>query len=91
MVHAVLTLTEGSFSPKGREVEYARTHRLITQGPFAKRHWRIGIGVGIVLPVLLLLLPLPPALGLVAAVLALVGLYAEEDILVRAGQALSIS
>ena len=45
--------------------------------------------VGLVLPFLILLML--PALLPVAAVLALVGLFIEEEIFVRAGQALPIS
>jgi hypothetical protein len=91
VLHLAMTLTEGKFSPKNREVEFARAHRLVSKGPYAKRHWTFGVGLGIVLPIVLLLLPLPPAAGLVIGALVVYGLFTEEDILVRAGQALSIS
>ena len=64
--------------------------RLLTHGPFAGRHWGVGVVVGIVLPLPLLALGSPLAL-LAAATTALVGLWFEEDVLVRAGQALPIS
>jgi hypothetical protein len=48
------------------------------------------VGLGIFLPAGLLMLS-PGAGWNVAAVLALAGLYVEEDVLVRAGQALPIS
>lgn len=91
VLHALLVLTEGRFSPKGREPEFARTIGLVKRGPYANLHWRFGVGLGIALPILLLLFAPATAAVLAAAVLALVGLGIEKDILVRAGQALSIS
>jgi len=91
LLHLKLTLTEGFFAPKNREIEFERAHRLVSKGPFAKRHWIQGVLLGIVAPIILLALPLPPIVGLLAAGLVMNGLYTEEDILVRAGQALSIS
>lgn len=91
VLHLLMTLSEGKFSPKGREVEFARAHGLVARGPFAKRHWVQGVLLGCAVPIVLLALPLPPFVGLVMACLVLNGLYTEEDILVRAGQALSIS
>ena len=94
-LHALLTLTEGRMAPTGRDVEYGRVHRLVSDGPFSRQHWRIGIALGIVVPLILLAVPaspsIAPILAAVAGLAALVGLYAEEDILVRAGQALPIS
>ena len=92
VVHLGFLLTEGFCSPKGREKEYARAHDLVTHGPYATQHWRAGVLLGVVLPLLLLCIPGMGAFAVpVAAVMALIGLYAEEDVLVRAGQALSIS
>ncbi|HED66508.1 MAG TPA: 4Fe-4S ferredoxin [Planctomycetes bacterium] len=93
-LHAIFTLVEGRMAPRKREVEYERTHRLVSDGPFARRHWRVGVGLGIILPLLLLAVPvgtLAQPFFLAAALLALIGLYVEEDLLVRAGQALPIS
>ena len=47
--------------------------------------------LGVLVPVALLLLGGPGPLAAVAGLAALVGLWSEEDILVRAGQALPIS
>ena len=92
-VHAIFTkLKEYAFAPRGREAEFARTVRLISHGPFAKRHLWVGQVLGILVPLLLLALPASfPFFGIAAAVCALIGLWAEEDILVRAGQAQPIS
>ena len=65
--------------------------RLIHHGPFAQRHLWLGKVVGILIPVLLIALGGPGWMFGLAGVLALVGLWSEEDILVRAGQALPIS
>ena len=86
-LHLAMTLLEGKLAPKNREAEYHRTARLITHGPYKVTHWGVGIVAGILLPVALLSSG-PVA---VAGVLALVGLWAEKDLLVRAGQALPIS
>jgi hypothetical protein len=87
-LHLVYTLLEGRLSPPGREAEYHRASRLITHGPYKVTHWGVGIVAGVLLPLALLMnLELAPLAGL----LVLVGLWAEEDLLVRAGQALPIS
>jgi formate-dependent nitrite reductase membrane component NrfD len=88
--HLLITLLEGRLAPRGREPEYKRVARLVSHGPFAARHWIVGVGLGVFLPAGLLLLSPGPG-WTVAALLALVGLYVEEDVLVRAGQALPIS
>ena len=75
--------------PKGREEEYARAARLLSHGPYARMHWGVGVALGILLP-LAILAGSPPLLP-VAAILALGGLLVEEDLFVRAGQALPIS
>jgi ferredoxin/formate-dependent nitrite reductase membrane component NrfD len=90
-LHAVFVFTEGLAAPRQREREYHRAARLITRGPFATAHWSLGVVAGIALPVLLLLLADSPAVWATAGALTLVGLYVEEDLLVRAGQALPIS
>jgi Ni/Fe-hydrogenase subunit HybB-like protein len=88
--HFALILLEGRYAPQGRRDEYARARRLVTHGPYALRHWGLGVIAGAAVP-LLLLLPDAQALWNGAALLALLGLYSEQDVLVRAGQALVIS
>ena len=83
--------SESFLAPRRREREYRRASRLLTHGPFARRHWWIGVVLGAVLPLLLLAFPLPAFAWWSAAALSLVGLYVEQDTLVRAGQALPIS
>jgi Fe-S-cluster-containing dehydrogenase component/formate-dependent nitrite reductase membrane component NrfD len=89
--HLVLTMSEGKFSPEGREEEYARVHALIARGPFAGRHWNIGMLVGVMIPALILIVPAAPWLWSIAAIPVLIGLFVEEDVMVQAGQALPIS
>jgi len=88
--HLVLTLAEPKLAPANREVEFARTSHLITYGPYSVLHWSLGIGCGVVLPLILLALA-PVAIWPVAALMALAGMWIEEDLFVRAGQALPIS
>ena len=89
--HLLLVLAERAFAPHGREEEYRRALRLVSHGPFARAHWWIGIGAGTLLPLVLLLTAgSAPAWG-VGAALALAGMLCEQDILVRAGQAPTIS
>jgi hypothetical protein len=90
-IHLLLCFSESFLAPHRREKEYRRASRLVTHGPFARRHWWIGVTLGGVVPLLLLLMPLPPLAWWFAAALGLVGLYVEQDTLVRAGQALPIS
>jgi hypothetical protein len=90
-LHAAFVLTEGRMAPRRREREYALAHRLVSRGPYARRHWALGVGVGIVIPAALLLITGAPVAWSLAGVAALVGLAVEEDVLVRAGQALPIS
>jgi len=91
LLHAAATLQESRRPPAGREGEYARAIALVLHGPFAWRHRWIGLGLGVVLPVLLLVAFAQPAPQALASIAALVGLFVEKDILVRAGQALPIS
>jgi hypothetical protein len=79
---------EDEMAPAGREAEFARATALIHHGPFRRAHLVAGL-VGILAPFLILLMA--PAALPVAAALALVGLAIEEDVFVRAGQALPIS
>lgn len=94
--HALFVVTEGRMSPRGREAEYRRTHRLLTGGsftdrPFAAAHWGGGVLLGVALPLALLLIPGSPLAWAAAGAAALAGLWIEESLLVRAGQALPIS
>ena len=91
IVHLVLMLTEDKLAPNGHEEEYHRVTSLITKGPFALRHKLYGIGLGVVVPLVLLTFGASMPVVVIASLCALVGLYSEEDILVRAGQALPIS
>ncbi len=86
----VFVLADGSLAPKGREAEYERAALLVSKGPFANRH-RLGLALGIVVPLALLYTTDSPLAAAVAGAFALVGLFLDEDVLVRAGQALSIS
>jgi Fe-S-cluster-containing dehydrogenase component/formate-dependent nitrite reductase membrane component NrfD len=89
-LHALLTLLKERVGvPRGREAEYARAVRLLTHGPFARRHRGVGWGLGIVLAGACVLLG--GGFAAAGAALALVGLWSEEDVFVRAGQALPIS
>ena len=90
VLHLAFTLTEGRMAPRRREEEYALAHGLLSRGPYARRHWAIGVGLGAVIPAALLCTGVPVAWSLAGAA-ALVGLAVEEDLLVRAGQALPIS
>jgi Ni/Fe-hydrogenase subunit HybB-like protein len=89
--HAIFVATEPLAAPRGREREFHRASRLITRGPLAARHWFLGAGTGIVVPAILLVSTDSASMASFAGVLALVGLYVEEDVLVRAGQASPIS
>jgi Fe-S-cluster-containing dehydrogenase component len=89
--HAACTLLEGRAAPKGRAIEYQRAVRLITDGPYAKRHWWLGVTVGIVVPLVGLIALQHPTLWALCGVAALIGLWTEEDIYIKAGQALPIS
>jgi Fe-S-cluster-containing dehydrogenase component/formate-dependent nitrite reductase membrane component NrfD len=84
------TVFEGRLAPRGREAEYRRTLALLKRGPFALEHALLGLLGGMIAPMTLLVLGSEVG-GQVAGFLALVGLYAEKSLLVRAGQALPIS
>jgi len=90
-LHAAFVAVEHFLAPPGRHAEYHRVSRLVLRGPFAAKRWAMGVFTGIVLPLVLLLTPDSGGTWVLAAVLALVGLWVEEDILVRAGQAQKIS
>ncbi len=89
LLQALLVVTEGRMAPTGRAAEYGRAMALLTRGPYAGRH-RAAIVLGLVVPLLLLVLP-STAAWIAASLLALVGVFLEQDNFVRAGQALPIS
>jgi formate-dependent nitrite reductase membrane component NrfD len=91
LLHVAFVLTEGKMAPQRRHAEYHQTVRLITRGPFAARHYGLGMAMGVLVPLGLLIAAGPGLAWMLAGLTALVGLYVEEDIVVRAGQALSIS
>ena len=88
-------MVEGRLAPEGREEEYRRVMRLIRRGPFRWAHYAFGLGLGVAVPLAVLaaaqLFPMLDRLVFVAAALVLLGLWVEDDVLVRAGQALPIS
>ena len=84
------TVAEARLAPAGREAEYARTLALLKRGPYAREHALTGMFLGLILPIALLVFGGGSALQL-AGLLALVGLWTEKSLLVRAGQALPIS
>ncbi|HEX6884697.1 MAG TPA: 4Fe-4S dicluster domain-containing protein [Planctomycetota bacterium] len=84
------TVVEPRLAPPGRGAEYARVHALVKRGPYAREHLLVGLFLGLLLPLALLALGSGAALQLAAA-LALLGLWTEKSLLVRAGQALPIS
>ncbi len=91
LVQLLFIVFEERLAPVGREVEYKRVTKLLHgSGPFAKRHLGLVLLGGIIAPAVLLTLSIPGAWPLAGA-LALLGLWNDEDILVRAGQALPIS
>jgi hypothetical protein len=64
--------------------------RVLHEGPLARRHFGLGVMLGIVLPLLTLPLTAHPITWALIALITLVGLWSEEDLLVRAGQAIPI-
>jgi len=74
-LHLAFSLFEGRLAPRGREREYARAHALVTEGPYALRHWRAGLGLGAAVPLVLFVLPAWGPLTFLAALLVLVGLW----------------
>jgi len=91
VLHALFVLTEGRMAPRNREREYERASVLVTRGPFAVRRWALGVGAGITAPAVLVLSSGSYLAGAAAGLLALAGLWIEDDTLVRAGQSLPIS
>jgi Fe-S-cluster-containing dehydrogenase component len=95
-LHALFMRTEKFAAPKGREAEYARALSLIENGPFKERRTGLTWVTGALVPTVAALttligVPVPGAFGVIAGICVLAGLAAEEDLMVRAGQALPIS
>lgn len=88
LAHGCLVLAE-LYGPHPN-LEAARAARLLTGGPYRHRFWGQVVGGGFLAPLVLLAVGGTPA-TLIAAVLALAGLWAYEDLWVRAGQALPLS
>jgi formate-dependent nitrite reductase membrane component NrfD len=91
IAHLGFTLAEPWLAPEKREREYRLASHLVTRGPWALQHWALGVALGVVVPLVLLVAVGSPAASVTACVLALAGLAVEENVLVRAGQALPIS
>jgi formate-dependent nitrite reductase membrane component NrfD len=83
----VVLLAELSGSHANLDV--ARAAGLITRGPWRARFWGGVVALGIVLPALLVWVG--PASALVAAMLAMAGLWVYEDLWLKAGQSLPLS
>src|SRR5215831_8214893 len=69
----------------------ARAARLLVRGAYSGRFWGGVVGAGTIVPILLLTGPFFPGSSILAALLALAGLWLWEDLWVRAGQALPLS
>jgi formate-dependent nitrite reductase membrane component NrfD len=69
-----------------------RSGELLTKGALRKSFWTLVIGVGTIVPVLLILLPVGSVFpNVIAAGLALFGLWMYEHLWIKAGQALPLS
>jgi Fe-S-cluster-containing dehydrogenase component/formate-dependent nitrite reductase membrane component NrfD len=74
--------------------DVARAARLITRGGYRARFWGGVVLGGTMVPIALVMIDLAftlPALSLLAAALTLAGLWAWEDLWVRAGQSVPLS
>ena len=79
----------GELSGSHANLDVARAARLLTRGPWRARFWGGVVIAGILLP--LGLVWVGPASTLLAAVLALAGLWVYEDLWVKAVQSLPLS
>lgn len=70
-------------------------HRSMVRGQYKVQFWGLAVGIGFAIPIVLsglfLFRQLPPAVAIAAAVLALAGLFAYEDVWVKAGQVVPLS
>ncbi len=90
IAHVAFVVLEHKLAPAGREKEFHRAGRLLTQGPFAKRRMMVTLAIGILAPLCGLAMTRHPVTLGVIAVMVLIGLWNEEDLFVKAGQALPI-
>jgi len=69
--------------------------RVLIRGRLSRRFWGLVIGIGLIAPIILaalvLLSSVPIAFAIIAAVLALVGLWWFEELWVKAGQSVPLS
>jgi Fe-S-cluster-containing dehydrogenase component/formate-dependent nitrite reductase membrane component NrfD len=91
---ALLMITiEVTMPPAGEDVRYATD--VMTRGALRFPFWILAVGVGTVVPILLMAVHLAPELQQparnAACVLALLGLFAFEELWVIAGQAVPLS
>ncbi|HET7394792.1 MAG TPA: 4Fe-4S dicluster domain-containing protein, partial [Candidatus Binatia bacterium] len=69
-----------------------RAGELLTKGALRKSFWIFVIGLGTILPILVILLPIGSVFpNVIAAILALFGLWMYEHLWIKAGQALPLS
>jgi Fe-S-cluster-containing dehydrogenase component/formate-dependent nitrite reductase membrane component NrfD len=86
ILHAILLFAELGVTHANLDV--ARAAALLTRGPYRFAFWAGAVGVGVVLPLIAVLVL---AAVVPAAVLALAGLWAWEDLWVKAGQSIPLS
>jgi formate-dependent nitrite reductase membrane component NrfD len=67
-----------------------RAAHMLSRGALSRRFWAGALGAGTLVPMALLLAPWPPA-WVLAACLALAGLWLYEDLWMRAGQSIPLS
>ncbi|HVA81148.1 MAG TPA: 4Fe-4S dicluster domain-containing protein [Candidatus Binataceae bacterium] len=88
-----MIMAEVYLAPPGREVELAVEH--LTAGALSARFWGGAIGLGIAAPIILLAIAdrgeSAAALQVLAAALALGGVWMFEELWVRAGQSVPLS
>ena len=87
VLYLVLAQVGHMFVPGPRRSEHHRARRLMTKGPFAARQWT---AIAASIAAAILLFWAPAGFHTAAAGLVLAALYVEEDVFVRAGQALPI-
>jgi formate-dependent nitrite reductase membrane component NrfD len=92
VLHALLVIAE--LSTRHPSGDAALAAALLRRGAFAGRLWGGVLGAGVVAPLVLLFVAAgteSAALTVVAALLALAGLWLYEDVWVKAGQSIPLS
>jgi Fe-S-cluster-containing dehydrogenase component/formate-dependent nitrite reductase membrane component NrfD len=90
LLSLVITLGETMARRVSRDGE--RAIELLTRGALSRRFWTLAVGMGLFLPLVLLsLFEFSTTSAVVASFAALAGLWAYEDLWIRAGQALPLS